>query len=331
MLSDPLEESLGPRAGDRKPFVKDIRRVLVLADSGKADVERMLAALEPWLAARVDQVVVERELRRFAAEAAERRGPPLEQSPDLVVVLGGDGSILSAVRSFARHPVPTLGINFGRVGFLASVMVKDWEAALDEVLAGRGVLEPRLRLSAEVNGRKGERVRKVALNDVLVERGAAQSMLTLSLTIGRQWVSDYRADGLIIATPSGSTAHSLAAGGPILAPSMRGIVVTPICPQSLSHRPLVVHPESELTVRVERSSGPTTCAVDGQGFHPLQVGDEVRVRRHKLSYPLLARPGSNPYRRIRERLGWRGSFEPGPDIQNGPQIELGDVGLGEGF
>ena len=306
------------RARDRKPFVRKVRRALVLADSSKVQADALLEDLEPWIGARVGSVDVVRDLRTFTQDAEQRRGKPVADLPDLAIVLGGDGSILSCARAFARHPVPTIGINFGRVGFLASVEMRDWEEALEEVLTGRSVLEPRMRLTAEVNGHTGIGARKIALNDVLVERGAVQAMLTLSLRIGDQWVSDYRADGLILATPSGSTAHSLAAGGPILAPSMRGIVVTPICPQSLSHRAIVTHPDSVLHVRVEQTSGLTTLAVDGQGFQPLKEGDEVRVRRHNVAFPLLARPDSNPYRRVRERLGWRGSFEPGIELERLP-------------
>lgn len=304
--------------------------MLVLADRAKVDVGRTLSELEPWLAERVEHVAVERDLREFAKLAALRGAPPVDAQPDLVVVLGGDGSILGAVRAFAESPVPVLGINFGRVGFLASVAVGDWESALEEVLAGQSVVEPRMRLTAEFETKGGKPGSAIALNDVVVQRGAVQGMLSLSLRVGEHWVTDYRADALIVATPSGSTAHSLAAGGPILAPSMNGMVVTPVCPQSLSHRPLVLHPDSELTIEVDRSSGLTTLAVDGQGYYPLRQGDRTRVRRHPIAYPLLARPGSNPYRRVRERLGWRGSFEPGLELDaDHGEERAGDYEQGE--
>jgi NAD+ kinase len=308
-----------------------VRRVLVLADHAKVQVERTLGELEPWLAARVARVEVHHDLRELSQEAVRLGRPPFDELHDLIVVLGGDGSILSAVRTFSEEPVPILGINFGRVGFLASVAVGDWEEALGEVLGGRAVLEPRMRIVAEFDSRAGRARTAVALNDVVVARGAVQGMLSMSLTVGDHWVTDYRADALIVATPSGSTAHSLAAGGPILAPSMNGFVVTPVCPQSLSHRPLVLHPDSVLRVEVDRSSGLTTLAVDGQGFFPLRQGDCARVWRHPVAYPILARPGSNPYRRVRERLGWRGSFEPGPNVGARRQEEPdeGDLGQGE--
>jgi NAD+ kinase len=309
-------------AFEREPFRAEVRRVLLLADPVKIHVDRTLAEIVPWLSGRVESVEVERDLRQFKAEDA------LRHSPDLVVVLGGDGSILGAVRAFARQPVPILGINFGRVGFLASVAVGDWEVALQEVLVGEAVLEPRMRLVAESFGPRP--ISSVALNDVYIQRGAVQGMLSISVQVGDQWVTDYRADGLIVASPSGSTAHSLAAGGPILAPSMRGIVLTPVCPQSLSHRAIVLHPDSVLHLRIDGSSGLTTLAVDGQGFFPLRQGDEVTVRRHPVTYPLLARPGSNPYRRVRERLGWRGSFEPGFELEPPPaRAAEPDFGQGE--
>ena len=313
----------------RECFTKDVRRVRVFADGSKADVSELVGRLVPWLSERCDTVDVHHDLRRDC-KRLEANPIPEEELPDLAVVLGGDGSILTVVRAFRERPVPVLGINFGRVGFLASVAVDHWQSALEEVLAKESVLEPRMRLSAQLQKRNAQSVSAVALNDFVVQRGAAQGMMTLSLEDGESWVSDYRADGLILASPSGSTAHSLAAGGPILAPSMRGIVVTPISPQSLSHRPMVLHPDSVLQVTVEKAAGLVTLAVDGHGFYPMQQGDSLTVQHHPVLYPLLARPGSDPYVRVRERLGWRGSFEAEPGIETHHGGEEGyNAGEGE--
>jgi NAD+ kinase len=218
------------------------------------------------------------------------------------------------VRAFAEDPVPTIGINFGRVGFLAPLEAGHWAEGLTSVLEGHAVLEPRMRLEARLHCRaRPVPSHIVALNELVLSRGALQGMVTVSLEAGARWISDYRADGLIIATPSGSTAHSLAAGGPLLAPSMEGIVVTPICAHALSHRPLVLHPQRRLVVRVTKASGIVTLAADGQGFFPLDQGDEVTIDRHPVAYPLLLPEGSDPWQRLRDRLGWRGSFEPDPD------------------
>jgi NAD+ kinase len=188
--------------------------------------------------------------------------------------------------------------------------VGHWEEVLSGILTGQGVLEPRMRLSAHLFSHGGESVRAIALNDVVVQRGLTQGMLTVALRVDQEWVTDYRADGLIVATPSGSTAHSLSAGGPILVPSMLGLVVTPICPQGLSYRPLVLGPDTRLEITVTVSAGMTTLVVDGQGFYPMREGDSVQLARHPIPYPLLAWARLDSYRRLRERLGWSGRTEP---------------------
>lgn len=282
------------------------QRVLVLADGEKREVQVLLAQLVPWLAARTAHVQVCEEVRTLDTERAHEF---IEPRPELVVVLGGDGALLGAVRAFSSDPVPVLGINFGRVGFLTSAEAAHWESVLAGIFEGEGVLEPRMRLSARLERPQGAGVQAIALNDVVLTRGAFQGMLELRLAVDGSWVTDYRADGLIVATPSGSTAYSLAAGGPILAPQMDGIVVTPICPHSLSHRPIVLEPDAGLELTITRASGITTMAVDGQGFFSLSEGDRVRLERNPRPYPLLVQPGLDPYRRLRDRLGWKGSFE----------------------
>lgn len=289
------------------PKKSQMARVLVLPDAGKSPVTELVRDLKAWLEERVDTVLIERDVREFYKRRGEKRGE--EERFDLVVVLGGDGAILAAVRAFADDPVPTIGINFGRVGFLASVEASHWKDSLALVIEGRAVIEPRMRLVAEFTS-EGRKTRAVALNDAVLTRGAFQGMLSIALRDGVDWVTNYRSDGLVVATPSGSTAYSMAAGGPILAPSMNAFVVTPVSPQALSHRPLVIDGDHELVLSVTHASGLTTLVVDGQGFYPLHEGDEVRIKRHKTPYPLLSLPGFDAYKRLRERLGWRGSFEP---------------------
>ncbi len=308
-----------PAAG-APPAAGAVRRVLVVANPAKPGVGDLLEVLEPWLAGRVEHVEVARDPRRLAARAREGGAAA---RPDLVVVLGGDGTLLGVVRAFGHDPVPTLGINFGRVGFLAGTPAGHWEEALADVLAGRGELDPRMRLEAHIHAARAEPVVTAALNDVVVARGLHQGMMVVSLSVGGAWVADYRADGLIVATPSGSTAHSLSAGGPVLAPSMLGLVVTPICPLGLSYRPIVLHPDSDVELTVRSASGVTTLTVDGQGFYPLDIGDRVELRRHAVPYPLLGWRKLDPYRRLRSRLGWSRRVERGEDEER--SFERGSV------
>jgi len=286
-----------PASGSRAPAAGSVRNVAVLALAEKPQVRGFLAELEPWLTERVESVEVHRDVRSF-------RRSDLKHDPDLVVVLGGDGALLTAAEAFAADPVPTLGINFGRVGFLAACAAGQWRMALVGILEGHGVLDSRMRLEVEL---PGESEKRLLLNDTVVSGGVRGGMITVALRVGSDWVTDYRADGLIVATPSGSTAYSLAAGGPILAPHVEAIVVTPVASQGLSNRPIVLHPASELKLTVGCD---TVCAIDGRGFHPVPEGESVRVRRHPVPYPLLSMPGLDPYRRLRSRLGWSGSVRP---------------------
>lgn len=308
------------------PKARSLGRVLVLADGEKGAVDELLLEMEPWLRVRSAKLEIERDL--YAYDAATPAARRKRDTPDLVIVLGGDGAILAAVRAFQETPVPTIGINFGRVGFLASVEESQWREALEEIQRGRGVVEKRMRLAVELHGAKSRKA--VALNDAVITRGAFQGMLSIALKVGGHWVTNYRADGLVVATPSGSTAYSMAAGGPILAPSMQAFSVSPVSPQALSHRPLVVDGSETLELHVTRASGLTTLVVDGQGFFPMEEGDFVRVKRHPVPYPLLSRPGFDPYTRLRERLGWRGSIEPDvfPDDNPPPRFREVDPGHG---
>lgn len=293
------------------PTRNSVRYVLVLADLEKLGVRDCNAELFPWLEERVDKVALEGDIQEY--EQRRSRLSPEEAArdlPDLIVVLGGDGAILGAVRAFASHPVPTLGINFGRVGFLASTPAGHWREALEGVLAGRGVLDPRMRLAARICRDDGSESTVIALNDLVASRAAQQRMMVLGLHVEDEWVTDFRADGLVIATPSGSTAHSLSAGGPILSPSMLCLVVTPICPQGLSYRPIVLDQSSRLRLVVKESSGMLSLAVDGQGFYEMNQGDRVEITRHPVQYPLLGWRELDPYRRLRERLGWSGLIAP---------------------
>lgn len=296
----------------RAPGAGDVRRVLVLADAARSGVPALLRELEPWLAERVDDVRIEPDGRSFC-EALERGEGGAVPDVDLVVVIGGDGALLGAVRAFSARPVPTFGINFGHVGFLATTPASRWREVLADVLEGRGVIEPRMRLAAEVSA-GGERIASVALNDVVLQRASTEGLLTISLWVERDWVTTYRADGLILATPTGSTAYSLSAGGPVLAPSMGGIIATPLGAQGLSHRPIVLHPDSNLAVVIEGARSDAALVIDGQSTFTISPGDTVQLAKHPVPWPLLVMPGLDPYRRLRSRLGW-GTGEPGEQRQ----------------
>jgi NAD+ kinase len=301
-VDDLDDRRLSPRPS---PWRQAVRNVLVLADGGKLAVARVLPDVLAYLSTRVEGVEVDEDVRAYCERVAERHVQELPVvRPDLIVVLGGDGSVLTAVRAFAQEPVPVLGVNFGRVGFLAPVEARNWRGGIEDALEGRATCEPRMRL--DVRPPDGEHA--IALNDVVLTRDASDGMVSLTLVADGARVADYRADGLIFATPSGSTAYSLAAGGPILAPSMQGVVVTPISAHALSHRPLVLRPDAELEVRVVKADAPVTLVIDGRSAGAVPVAAAVRLTRHPDTYPLLAPAGMDPWRRLRDRLGWAASL-----------------------
>ncbi len=289
-----------------------IRIVDVLVHGGKQGAVELARVLEAWLRERVELARFHHDLEKFSQHGRDlAAGDSSEPVPDLVIVLGGDGALLGAVRAFCEAPVLTLGINFGQVGFLASTPASRWEETLISVLEGNAATEPRLRLELELPG-EGESQRHVALNDVVLSRSPDQSMLRAALWVGADWVTDYRADGLIFATPSGSTAYALSAGGPILGPSLEAILVTPICSQSLANRPIVLEPQVELAVELVGGTGPADVVVDGRRVGELEPDQRLRLVRHPVPYPIVALPSLDPYRRWRDRLGWTGSVTERP-------------------
>jgi NAD+ kinase len=312
-LTDSLRPPSGERFGPTPPGTSvwlppegKVKNVLLLADGAKGMVTESLGDVASFLGAHCASVEIRSNLRETKFDGSFQVDP----QPDLVVVLGGDGSVLTACRLFQNDPVPTIGINYGRVGFLASLESSAWREGLADVLEGRAFLEERMRLRATIVNADGVRgASAIALNDVVISRGSTPSMANFELASAGRVVTSYRADGLIFATPSGSTAYSLAAGGPILDPAMRAIVLTPISAHALSHRPLVLGAKAHLEARVVGSAGAVRVDVDGRLVSELMPGDSVRLEACEDAYPLLTIRSFDPWQRLRDRLGWAGNFD----------------------
>lgn len=305
-MSDADRPAPAPKIRPWIPPAGRVRSVLLLADGHKGDVSAAVGEVERHLEGLGATVETHADVRSLHAEEG-RFQPACEH--DLTVVLGGDGSVLTAARLFEGVPVPTIGINFGRVGFLASLEVSSWREGLDDVFAGRALVEDRMRLGASVLRSDGEALPVVlAMNDVVLSRGGTPSVAEFELLSAGRRVTDYRADGLIFATPSGSTAYSLAAGGPILDPALRAVVLTPISAHALSHRPLVLGAEASLEARVVNTAGAVRLDVDGRLVAELGAGDRVLLEASAVPYPLLTTRQFDPWQRLRDRLGWSGNF-----------------------
>ncbi|WP_086932469.1 NAD(+) kinase [Agarilytica rhodophyticola] len=224
---------------------------------------------------------------------------------DLIIVVGGDGSLLSAARAFAGRDVKILGINRGRLGFLTDISPEQIEYKVGEVLDGKYVSEERTLLSSMVYRNHKPVSQSIALNDVVVHPGKFIRMIEFELYIGEQFVYRQRSDGLIISSPTGSTAYALSCGGPIMHPQLDAMVLVPMNPHTLSSRPILVNGDSDITLVISTSNNlnpHVTC--DGQTHVVSQPGDEVRISKANKSITLIHPSGHNFYETCRSKLGW---------------------------
>lgn len=280
-------------------------RVGVAAKPGLTAARETLAGLEGWFRTyRVDAV--------WAREAAELMPPgareivareELAPLADLVLVLGGDGTLLAMAKVIAQsgRDVPILGVNFGSLGFLTETTRPELYTELEAAIAGRAAHDERMMLQGTVG-----RECRVALNDIVFTRTALSRMIDLAVTVGEQFVTSVKADGLIVASPTGSTAYNLAAGGPIVHPSMDAIVLTPIAPHTLTNRPIVISAEREIRVRagVANAGAEIYATFDGQHGFALAEGDEVAITRAPKPIRLVRSSTRNYFEVLREKLKW---------------------------
>lgn len=223
---------------------------------------------------------------------------------DLLIIVGGDGTLLSVARSLGRTQTPLLGVNLGSLGFLTEFTLNDLEESLETILAGQFEIDRRmmLRIDVERDGapRRGYRV----LNDAVINKGALARILDIELRVDGHRIALYRADGLILSSPTGSTAYCLSAGGPIVHPGMQAIVAIPICPHTLTNRPLVIPGNLVLEARVRNAAENVFLTLDGQTGFPLGGEDRVRVRRAAQGVRLVTLPGRSYFQVLRRKLRW---------------------------
>ncbi len=222
---------------------------------------------------------------------------------DLLITFGGDGTLLSVARHAPSH-VPILGVNMGTLGFLTEIRLEELPGVLDRVLAGDFQSEDRVALEVTVQGPDdSDRIYRV-LNDVAINKSALARIIEMHVLVGGKFVSTFRADGLIVATPTGSTAYNLSAGGPIIYPTMSAVVVTPICPHMLSNRPLVLPDDLTIEIRIISSNQEVYLTLDGQEGLPLSEYDRVSVRKSPQTVQLIQSPDKNYFDVLRTKLKW---------------------------
>jgi NAD+ kinase len=285
-------------------------RVGIAVKPGLIAARETLAQLSAWLRERsVDAVWTTEAAKLVDGEdriVAEREDVPPQV--DLVVVLGGDGTLLSMAKAIAERDrdVPILAVNFGSLGFLTETTRPEIFSALDAVLNGKSTYDLRMMLRAVATRDGAHLVTHMALNDVVFSRTALSRMIELSVSVGDQFVASVKADGLIVATPTGSTAYNLAAGGPIVHPSMDALVLTPIAPHTLTNRPIVIPTEREVRVRSTSSNAgdEVYVTVDGQTGFALHEGDEIAIAKSERPLRLIRSTTRSYFEVLRQKLKW---------------------------
>jgi NAD+ kinase len=246
--------------------------------------------------------LVENGVARGVAQACTKK--QLAARADLIISLGGDGTLLNIAPLVERPDVPILGVNMGGLGFITEVAVDELEAVLSNTLEGDYEVEHRMTLEVRVQSKGGKPHKFRVLNDAVIAKGARSRIIDLETYVGDDYLCTYRADGLIISTPTGSTAYTLAAGGPILEPSLGAVILSPICPHTLTHRPIVVSSKAAIRVTL-RSAGDTVILVpDGQQGTQLNNGDIVEARDYGMPVSLIKLPSRSYYEILRTKLKW---------------------------
>jgi len=290
----------------RKP--RDIRTVGLIANPEKPEAAEVVRKAARLIARTGRAVLADAGTVAVSAPKVECAGTVEETAArsDLLLVFGGDGTILRIARDLPARPTPLLGINVGGLGFLTAVPSGELAGALRKLWAGDYRIERRPLLEARrVDG--GARFTQDAFNDFVLSRGTPSRLIELEVAVDGEVLTRYRADGLIVSSPTGSTAYSLAAGGPIVSPDARVFVVTPICPHTLTNRPVIVSMDSTVTIRVLSPKLETIFSADGQWQTSLNNGDVIRIRRSTRSVSLARLGGTSFFQTLRAKLHWSGS------------------------
>jgi NAD+ kinase len=288
-----------------------IARAGIVAKRGLLAASEHLERLVAWLKARDVEPLFETETATLAgtrSDAARWSRDDLPKHVDLIIVLGGDGTLLSMATRIARaeRDVPMLGVNFGSLGFLTETRIDELYATLESVVAGQAAYDERALLSADAYRERERFDSRLVLNDVVFTKAALSRIIELSVSVSTGLVTKVKADGLIVASATGSTAYNLAAGGPIVHPRVDALVLTPIAPHTLTHRPVVIPGSEVVEVRPIPDAGADDIYVtyDGQTGYPLQKGDSIRIRKHDRLLRLVRAPTRSYFDVLREKLKW---------------------------
>ncbi|MBW1715864.1 MAG: NAD(+)/NADH kinase [Deltaproteobacteria bacterium] len=260
--------------------------------------------LRDWFTQRGMTVYTEEMASRAHLSQCLEEGTTIPDTVDLVVVLGGDGTLLGAARKVGRYGLPILGVNLGGLGFLTEIPLEMLYKDIEKVITGQVTVEPRLMLQASVLRNAEEKCRFSVLNDVVINKGALARIIDLRVSIDGHFLTTFRADGLIISTPTGSTGYNLSAGGPILYPDLEALILTPICPFTLTQRPIILPDTSVIEIQIGKQNEEVILTFDGQVGFDLMAHDRVIISKSEKKLKLIKSPDQDYYDILRTKLKW---------------------------
>lgn len=281
-----------------------MQRVAIYAKKNQPLASTFAAEVMSWLRQRGLEVLLEEDLARSLAIERDYVDSDLPGQSDLVVILGGDGTLISVARHLGAQEKPILAVNLGSLGFLTEITRDETFSTLERVLAGEYELSRRMKLDCLVLRAGIEVGHYSVLNDVVINKGALARIIDMEATVNGQYLTTFKADGLIVATPTGSTAYNLAAGGPIIDPQVNSLVITPICPHTLTNRPLIVPGDAVIRLRVTFDDQMVHLTADGQVGMQLQLGDIVELQQSTVHTLLIKSPTKDYFEVLRAKLRW---------------------------
>jgi NAD+ kinase len=287
-----------------------IKRIGIVLKPHQPDALKTICDLTLWLSQKSIELVGGPEIERDRVEhetgcsVTTVDADKLVDFVDLILVLGGDGTMISTARTIGDHDVPVLGINYGGLGYLAEFRIEELYTALESILSGNYRLDRRVMLRVDLQRGDEAVTSHRVLNDVVINKSALARIIEIEAYLNQQFVNSFRADGLIVSTPTGSTAYNLSAGGPVVFPSMNAIVITPICPFTLSNRPIVVPDDAAIELRLKTEQEDVSLTLDGQVGFPLKVDDRVMIRKSLTTFNLVQPSNRNYFDVLRDKLRW---------------------------
>jgi NAD+ kinase len=290
--------------------MSSIKRIGIVLKPHQPEALKTICELAVWLAERDLKMVggpqIERERieHQTGCSVEEVEPEQLASEVDLMLVLGGDGTMIATARMIGDREIPVLGVNYGGLGYLTEFRIEELFSALESILAGNYRLDRRVMLAVQL--RRGDQTPMTnrVLNDVVINKSALARIIEIEAYFNGQFVNAFRADGLIVSTPTGSTAYNLSAGGPVIFPSMNAVVITPICPFTLSNRPIVVPDDAEIELLLKTGKEEVALTLDGQVGFPLEVADRISIRKSRATFNLIQPSNRNYFDVLRDKLRW---------------------------